>query len=266
MLKRSMTAAAAAAVLAGFAACGGEEGSEGEDFAAEANAFCAEATSQIAATNLEEGYEVDEKDVIERIGMILPIREQALADLEALQPPAEQAEAYDEFLANRSDQVEATRAQLEAYESGEQKQIEKVGAELGKAADASEAAASEVGGLDACAFELPTDDAQAAEDVLHEFATTADPATSCDTDGLVSEPFLEDGFGGVQACTKEQEALEKNPDELPTDIEVSDVRGVDDVAAIIEFEDVGGKFDGEPASATIYNVDGEWKIYSISAG
>ena len=264
MLKRTTAVVGTLMLIATIAACGGDEEPQGEDFATEANAICAEATSQIATTNLEEGFEQDEKDVIERIGMFVPIREQALADLEALEPPADQAEAYEQFLASRGDQVEATRAQLDAYEAGDQEQIEKASAELGEAADATEQAAAEVAGLEACAFELPEDDAQAAEDVLREFNTTADPATSCDTEGLVSEPYLEDGFGGVEACTKEQEALTKNPDELPTDVEVSDVRGVDDVAAVLEFEDVGGKFDGEPSSATLYNVDGEWKIYSIS--
>lgn len=265
MLKRTTAVVGTLVLIATFAACGSEDEPEGDDFAGQANSICTDAATQIATTNLEEGYEMDEKDVIERIGTILPIREQALADLEALEPPSDQAEAYEQFLANRADQVDATRAQLEAYEAGDQKEIEKISAELGDAADASEESAAEVGGLDACAFELPTDDAQAAEDVLREFATTADPATSCDTEGLVSEPFLEDGFGGAEACTKEQEALTKNPDQLADDVEVSDVRGVDDVAAILEFEDVGGKFDGEPSTATLYSVDGEWKIYSISA-
>ena len=245
------------------AACGGEDEPEGEDFATQANSICAEATSQVGEINLE-GFEQTEQDSIDRGERVLPIREQSLADLEALEPPAEDAEAYDEFLAHRADQIEATETQLVALEKGDQKAIDQTNAENSAAVEGAEAAAAEAG-LSECAFELPSDDAEAAADVRREVSTTADPATSCDSEtGLVSEPYLEDGFGGVEACTKEQEALQKNPEEMPEDIEVSDTRGVDDVVAVVEYEDVGGKFDGEPTSATLYNADGEWKLYSIA--
>ena len=40
--------------------------------------------------------------------------------------------------------------------------------------------------------------------------------------------------------------------------------GTDGAVAVIEFEDVGGKFDGEPATATLF-YDGGWKIFSVNA-
>ena len=76
----------------------------------------------------------------------------------------------------------------------------------------------------------------------------------------MTEIFLEEGFGGVEACTKEQKDIE---DDLATDIKVSEASGVDDVVAVLEYEDVGGRFDGLPTTTTLYYVDGAWRIYSI---
>lgn len=87
------------------AACGSEDEPEGEDFATEANTICTDATRAIGDVNLTQGFEQDEADTIERIETVMPIREQALADLEALEPGAEQADAYDEYLGHRADQL-----------------------------------------------------------------------------------------------------------------------------------------------------------------
>ena len=84
---------------------------------------------------------------------------------------------------------------------------------------------------------------------------------SADADAYVTEAFVEDGFGGIDKCTAEQEKVEG---ELPTDIEVEETNGVDDVGAIVTYEDVGGKFDGEPTQATLYYVDGAWRLYAIN--
>lgn len=263
MLNRFIAVTAALLLVTAFAACGSEDEPEGEDFVAQANTICADATREIGDVNLTQGFEQDEADTIERIETIVPIREQALADLEALEPASEQADAYDEYLGHRADQLAANDVQLEALGDGDQKGFEKATADVSAAAEAGEAAATEAG-LDDCGFQISEEDAAAAEDVLREFSTTADPATSCSADGLISEPYLEDGFGGVEACTKEQEALQKNPEEMPEDIEVSAAKGVDGVVALLEYEDVGGKFDGKPTQATLYTVDGEWKLYSIA--
>ena len=42
-----------------------------------------------------------------------------------------------------------------------------------------------------------------------------------------------------------------------------ETNGVDDIGAIVTYADVGGKFDGEPTQATLYYVDGAWRLYSI---
>jgi hypothetical protein len=43
------------------------------------------------------------------------------------------------------------------------------------------------------------------------------------------------------------------------------VQGLDDVAAIADFEDVGGRDDAMPSRATLYHVDGAWKVFYVTS-
>ncbi len=249
-----------------LAACGGDDddsGSEGEDFASQASAVCIDAGDQIADINLDLGYDQDEQDTIKKVTAVSSVREQVLADLEALEPPTDQAEDFDAYLAERQETIDLVEPQLRALEVGDEEQIAAAGAMVQASSDKAQKAAAELG-LEGCDSELPSDDADAAEDVLRVHLTTADPATSCNSDELVTEPYLVEALGGVEACKRLQKRDANNPDALPTDIKVTSVEGTDGVSAFIEFEDVGGKFDGEPATATLYFDDG-WKIFSINA-
>ena len=254
------------AVSVGPVACGGDDDegsgdSGGEDFPTQANAICNEGASEAAQVYLELGYSAEEEDVIELRERIRTIRADALAQLEELEPPADVAEAFDRSLAGRQYVIDAMEDEIAALEEGDEAGAEKAAAKASEAAGAINDS-SEEAGLEDCAGVLPDDDAQAAEDVLREFATTADPATSCSSEGegLLTEIFLEEGFGGVDACTKEQKDIEGD---LATDVKVKEVTGVDDVVAVLSYEDVGGRFDGLPTSTTLYYVDGAWRIYSI---
>ncbi len=210
---------------------------------------------------LELGYSAEEEDVIELRERVRAIRADALAQLEELEPPAEVAEAFERSLTGRQYVVDAMEDEIAALEEGDKAGAEKAAIKASEAADAINEASAEAG-LEDCANVLPDDDAQAAEDVLRDFATTADPATSCSSEGegLLTEIFLEEGFGGVEACTKEQSEIE---DDLATDVNVSEASGVDDVIAVLSYEDVGGRFDKVPTTTTLYYVDGAWRIYSV---
>ena len=254
------------AVSAGVVACGGDDNDEAadsgaDDFPTQANAICNEGAGEAAQVYLELGYSAEEEDVIELRERVRAIRADALAQLEELEPPAEVAEAFERSLTGRQYVVDAMEDEITALEKGDTAGAEKAAAKAAEAADAINEAGEEAG-LSDCAGVLPDDDAQAAEDVLREFATTADPATSCSSEGegLLTEIFLEEGFGGVEACTKEQKDVE---DDLATDVKVSEATGVDDVVAVLQYEDVGGRFDGLPTTTTLYYVDGAWRIYSV---
>jgi len=255
-------ALAGVVVLAGvFAACGGDDDSksEGDSFADEASSLCIAQSEQLVDINLEMGYDQDEQETIEKVAAVAAVREETIAELKTLDPPADQAEDFDAYLAQRQETVDLAKPQLEALEAGDEEEIAAAGAKVQEASDNGQEMAAELG-LTGCDSELPSDDAAAAEDVLREHLTTADPATSCNTDELVTETYLEEALGGVEACEK----LQAKDVGLPTDIKVSKVEGTDGVSAFIDFEDVGGRFDGEPATAIVYYVDG-WKVWSVSA-
>lgn len=252
-------------ILAGvLAACGGDDTEgEGEDLASQANAICFDAGKQVTGINLDLGYDQDAQDTIQKVDAVRSVREEALPELEALAPPADQAEDFDAYLAQRQETIDLVEPQLKALESGDEEQIATTGSEVQASSEKSVKLAAELG-LTGCDNELPSEDADAAEEVLREHLTTSDPATSCSTDELVTEVYLEETLGGAEACEKVQQRGTDNPENLPTDIEVTKVEGTDGSSAFIEFEDVGGRFDGEPATATLYFDDG-WKVYSVSA-
>ncbi len=255
-----------AIVLAGvLAACGGDDADtdEGEDFASQASAICIDAGEEITAINLELGHEQDAQDTIEKVKAVQSVREESYPKLEALEPPSDQADDFDAYLAQRQETIDLVEPQLEALESGDEEEIAATGSAVQASSEKSQELAAELK-LTGCDNELPSEDAEAAEDVLREHLTTSDPATSCDPEELVTEAYLEGVLGGAEACEKLQEKGADNPEDLPTDIEVSKTEGTDGTAAFLEFEDVGGKFDGQPATASLYYDDG-WKVYAINA-
>ena len=254
-------AASAAVAACGSGDDGESAGSETEDFAALANTICREGAAEAAQVYLELGYSAEEDDAIELRERVRAIRADALAQLEELEPPADVAEAFDMSLAGRQLVLDAMEDEIAAREQGDQAEAEKAAAKALETGEAINESSADAGIAD-CAASLPQEDAEAAEEVLREFATTADPATSCSSegDGLLTEIFLEEGFGGVEACTKEQKDIQ---DDLATDVKVSEANGVDDVIAVLQYEDVGGRFDEVPTTATLYYVDGAWRIYSI---
>ena len=266
VLTRFFALLAVLALSLGTAACGGggESGdSEGADFLTGLNAICEDSTREVIENNLELGYATDPKDQLESAKTILESRANATDEMKELEAPQADAKAFNEFLAAREDLVAVSKERVTALEEGDEEALAKNAAAAEKANAAENQAAAELG-TDLCDDELPEEDAQAAEDVLREFSTTADAETSCDPEALVTETFLQDAVGGVEACEKEQEALTKNPKDLPDDIEVKNATGVDGLGAVLEYEDVGGIFDSEPTRATLYYLDGSWKIYELA--
>lgn len=257
--------ALAAAVLTAMllAACGDDGGDSDDslDPVAQADAACLDAAEQIRDVNLEEGLDITPEEGLAKVEQILPIRQETMDTIAAIAAPADSPE-WEEMVAAREEAVAAAEDQLAAFESGEQAEIDEANAALSEATEAHRDAA-ETAGLTTCAGDISDEDAAAAEDALREFSTTNDPATSCDyenPEALVTETFVEDGFGGQEKCERQQVAIEGD---LPTDIEVEETTGVDDVSATVDYEDVGGEFDGEPTTATLYYVEDGWRLYSI---
>ena len=257
-------AAIALAIVA--VACGDDEESDsggGDNVLTQLNTICGDSTRELVEANMEFAYAEDPEDQTELAELGQDVRLEANEEIEALEPPEEDANAFEKFLAARQDLAAASEDRLKALKAGDEAAIAKAVEDLTAAGEVEDKAAAALG-AEMCDDELPEDDAQAAEETLREFATTADPATSCSADGLVTEAMLEGFFGGVAKCEKDQRKLQQNPEELPEDVKVSETTGVDGISATIQFEDVGGKFAGQPSQATVYNVDGEWKLNTVT--
>lgn len=264
------TLALALLAAVALAACGGDGGDSTEtteaasdDYIAQAEAVCEDTAADLAEVNLELGIDIKPEETIATLERVVVARQEGLEATQAIEVPEDAAAEWEEYVAAYEDYAQATEDQLAAFESGEQKQIDAAGAAAAEAGDARKTAAEKVG-LSSCAAVLPDDDKAAAEEVVRSFATSNDPATSCEyenPDAYVLETAVEDGFGGMEKCIAQQEQIEGN---LPSDIKVSETTGIDDVVATVNFMDVGGKFDGKPSTATLYKVDGEWRIWSIA--
>jgi hypothetical protein len=254
-----------------LAACGDDGGSDtdansdGDDYIAQTEAICVSSAEQVRDVNLEAGVDETMEDTAKRFEDTLAVREDVLEEIQGVDAPADDTDFAD-YVTASEEYVEAYAEQTDAFASGDEAKIAKAGDAVSKAGEEREAAAK-AAGMDACAGILPEDQAAAAEEVVRQFDTTADPATSCDVDSpdsLVTEQLLESPVlgGSVEKCEQIQKQIEGN---LATDIKVTNTEGVEDVVATIEFEDVGGKFDGEASRATLYYLDGGWRIYTIGA-
>ena len=266
-----LTAALVALVLsmAALAACGDDDdggggGSErsGGDFTAQVNEACRARAEASVEGNLAVpgGPPSAKKDFANLTEHQIPAREEFVATLRELEPPADLKARYDRYVAANEDLLAAYRAQVKAYETKGERAFAEAGAKTSAQGDEVRAIVEKLP-FDDCALRLPEDDAKAATAAVEQFATTADPKTSCDVaGGLVTEQMI-DSLGGSERCIKDQKGI---ADELPSRIKVTEVTGMDDILATVEFEDVGGRYDGDPSVANVYYIDGSWKLYSVT--
>ena len=113
-------------------------------------------------------------------------------------------------------------------------------------------------GLDSCALQLPPDDAKTVKALVREYAVNRDPNSVCSED-LVLRQFLEVGYAGTKACFRFQRV---HADEFADDVTFDKVQGLDNVAAIIDFKDVGE--DGAPHSRPrCITWGGSWKVFYV---
>ncbi|MEK6276409.1 MAG: hypothetical protein AABM29_00115 [Actinomycetota bacterium] len=263
MKSLALTIVAAAALAGGLVACegdggGGDGGGSKDEFADRANQICTETTRGIVEAALKIGPDTNERQTAELVGAQRPARERGQAKLRRLQPPVAQRQRFARFVALRDEQIEASRRQAEAAEKGDQETAQRTSEQASAAYGTSQKVAGELG-LDACALRLPADDATAARAVVKEYETSRDPPRVCRD--LVLPQQVEVGFGSYEGCV--QFTRERAEDFFATDVKFISASGVDDVAAIIVFEDVGGKYDGVPTQGTVYYVDGRWKIFLL---
>jgi hypothetical protein len=132
-----LVAALATALIA--AGCGGDddEGATPEDFTAEVTAACEEASTQLggAVTSLQEAAISGDPDQLTAAveDDLMPVLTSLQSDLEAITPPEEDADSYDQLLANFDESItllEENPVEFIEASSGDQNELTQQAEEL----------------------------------------------------------------------------------------------------------------------------------------
>ena len=111
--------------------------------------------------------------------------------------------------------------------------------------------------LPACSGTLSAGNEKTVTELVEVVDTTSNPAKVCE--GMVFESYVESAFGGIDECRK----FQRDADNTARSIDVVDVTGTDGVAATVDFRDVAGPFDGRPLRATLFPLDGNWRLWNV---
>src|SRR5688500_16569955 len=105
----SVSAALAAVALAcAVAACGGDDSEEPTpDFPLRADEACSESAADLAEVRGEHGPPASAGDAVQVIELQLPVREDGLAQLLALRPPAELVAPWGEYVTLQEEKIAA---------------------------------------------------------------------------------------------------------------------------------------------------------------
>jgi hypothetical protein len=123
------------------AGCGGDDRLTREELIEEADATCAEFDQQI-----EDVPEPESLDDIERyVQEIRPIVEEGTDELDALEPPEDLADEYDEWIEATRSGVERFDELEEAAASGDEQRIQEVFEDVGTGGEDADRLAEEIG-------------------------------------------------------------------------------------------------------------------------
>jgi hypothetical protein len=143
-MRSALTAVGICLVLA--AGCGGDDNGDSESFQAEANAICADYEQKIASIPPPQDALDEWAAIAADIGDFL---ETGVNELDALEPPDDLGDRYDEWLALKRESLSATRDLQEAGAAANQELI----SEALDSIEQNEASADEIAaelGLDEC--------------------------------------------------------------------------------------------------------------------
>jgi hypothetical protein len=141
-------ATVAAGVLVLLSACGGNGSGDrlsAEEFREQANAICAEFDEKISGLATPSSPE----DIPGYVEEVIPLVEDGLAELRALNPPEEFEEDYETMLAETEKAIPAARALSEAPAEEDPAAVQDAIAQGQQADEASDRVANELG-LDEC--------------------------------------------------------------------------------------------------------------------
>lgn len=143
---RVAACAAPVVVAVLLAGCGGDDRLSQADFQQRANAICEKYDKKIAAL----GSPSSPADIPAFVEKGIPLIEQGLAELRALNPPEDVAEEYDRMLDETEKAIPAARKLSDAAAKSDAEAVQKALQEGERADEASDRIATKLG-LDRCA-------------------------------------------------------------------------------------------------------------------
>lgn len=243
----------------GLTACGSSGEPSADDFRAEADEVCVEQVRNFQEVEDRLGSSTSLEDEAKMQKELLPLREQSLADLEAIEAPEDSEKAWKSYLEIRRELRDLRKQQLKLLEKGDEEALDPINTKISDLNDELDEVGEEAGLL-ACASVLPKDQAKEAEEVVKEVALTTEPKRVCDE--LVTQNYLDTGFEGkFEECAKFQREEAENFAEA---VKVGEVSGVADTSAAVKITEVGGMYDGEETTWVLRREGGQWKVNLIS--
>jgi hypothetical protein len=240
-----------------LAACGGGGDGKKQSFTEDANQVCTQGQRKLVNIYLDRGLPSSPREQYDFDKAVVPVRDELLAGLRQLNPPADREQAFRRYLALRQALVAGTKALVVADDTGPAGAVTATRKKLDEIHRKSQKAAAQ-SGLDVCAVKLSPGEAKAVTAVISEFEVTADPQRACRD--LATRQFMESRFpGGYGQCSA---YTKKNAATYAKSVNVTHVEGTNGVLANVEYKDVGGSKAGVPSSATLYKIDGQWKIFA----
>ena len=236
---------------------GGDEGEPG--FVPTADAICRDQAVALAENQATPASDLGGVDA--KLEQELAIREQAMADLEALgNAPRELAEDWGQHLSARQLRIVLAKQELRLLDSGTEPGSPAYVRLNARGAEASEAAVDALSGtpFTACAYELSRDAEDEAVAVVKDVET--EPLSDCSE--VLTEHAMRVLYGGITACDAARRDPE--PGEIAESVDVIEVRGIDDAAATVLGTPTGGPRDGESVMYGLLVEDGSYKVNNVT--
>ena len=186
---------------------------------------------------------------------LVPLIEDANAELSKLKPPKKLRADFREYLSLREERVENDKAFLEAGAANDQARVDELSQKLTEIRDGYEAVGANLG-FYACAERLHKKEAQKVRDVVEETWTNGDPDFCTEK---YTEEFVRVYAGSLEQCV----SIESDPASGADSVDIEFVKGVDKVRATARLTPQGGADDGRTFETDMIYEDGVYKRQAI---
>ncbi|HET7590308.1 MAG TPA: hypothetical protein VFK14_09045 [Solirubrobacterales bacterium] len=252
LLGGGLPALCMAAAVCGLAACG----SGGSDFASEANTVCKDqAAKSVAIYESPDASSESRQGAIQVQRRYLALDEKTNRELKVLEAPASAQKNFAAFLGAREAAAAHDRELLAAAKEGNPKKYSALTEKSEEEGRAVDKAAAAVGGLEACADELPEAEAEEVAETIERNETEANPAQCTD---YFSEMAVKQQWETAKGCREFQE--NETAKEIARAVDVKVTEGVAGVRATAEATFHGGIMDGRTLELGLAREGGNWKV------